>query len=144
MRDEGSRLHMTSDYHVYQAARDDDDLLDRKSSDELLDERQRKHHLFDSFLVGLARHADVTAFLAVHLYHEVDLILNESGGIRLRPGSREHVLAKFQLSPQVVRDMWSNGGEKPQQYRQAFFRDRVLDSGELFKRIQDLHCRGGH
>src|SRR4030095_13619663 len=74
-------------------------LLDGLPVDVLLHGWMGEHDVLHRLAVGFPGHANVGALLAVYLYHELALVLDQRRGVGFWPGSREDVLAKSQLSP---------------------------------------------
>ncbi|KAF1858399.1 hypothetical protein Lal_00014910 [Lupinus albus] len=134
-------------HDVDQFTGDDDDLL-RRAFDELLRGLRRQRGGFDGGLVGILRHLDRPAQLAVHLDHQLDLGLFQRGRIHFRPAHVQDVavLARVaQRLPQRVRDVRRDRVQHAQEDRQAF-RDhgvacRAFRQLRRLQGIEHLHAR---
>src|SRR5262245_5852101 len=90
-------------YHnVDELSGDNNDLLYRLAADVLLNRGIGENDFLHRLAVRFPGYAHVGAFLAVHLHDELDLVFYQGGRVRLRPRSRQHTLAEFQLAPQMM------------------------------------------
>src|SRR5688500_17026821 len=75
-----------SDYHIHPLAGHDDHLAHRLAVDEALHALVAQRPLAHLGLVGLGRHVDLAAHLAVDLQHQLDLVLHKGGFVPRGPG----------------------------------------------------------
>src|SRR5262245_23243447 len=103
-------------YHnVDELSGDNNDLLYRLAADMPLNRGIGENDFLHRLAVRFPGYAHVGAFLAVHLHDELDLVLDQGGRIRLRPWSCKHVIAEFELPPQIVRYVRNDRGQYTQQ-----------------------------
>ncbi len=137
-----ARSHHTTT--LIKPSRNDHHLLHALAADELLHVRIGERDAFDGASVGRLRHADRAAQLAVHLHHELHLVLLERRGIGLRPGRAHDVVAEAELAPEVVRDVRRDRREQAQENGQPFLCCApASQSGRSLQRVEDLHAGRG-
>jgi hypothetical protein len=128
-----------------QPAGNDHHLFDRLAGDVLLHVGVRHRQLLDGGAVGVLRHAQTAAQLAVDLHHEFDLVGVERRGVGLGPRRGEDILAVAQFAPQRVGDVRGDRCEQAQQQAEPFSEYRasrvVIAPGRTFHRVEHFHRR---
>src|SRR5690606_33806244 len=133
------------DDDAHQLALDDDDLAHRLALDPFAHAVISQRRGTDLFVTGVGGDADASAQLAVDLYHDLDIVLEQRAGIGNRPGVIHQRIIMAKRVPQYVAGMRH---DRRQHLHDQLDRlapdDAALRRGvvELRQRIHQLHDCG--